>query len=324
MTKPIAIIAGEPNSISSEIIFKIWKLKKKYKHKPLFIIGSIKLLNLQKKKLKYQIKIKDIGDNFKINDLKGNHLPVYNIEYSQKKFFDKISNKSNKYIFNCFETAIQFIKKKKIIGFVNCPVSKETLFKNSHQGVTEFISRKINKKGKELMLIYNKKLSVSPITTHIPLSQVNKKINQNKIINNVKTINNFYKKILKKKPRFAILGLNPHNFSNLKKSEERLIIKKAINRLKKLKIEVFGPVPADSSFLIFEKYKFDVIIGMYHDQVLAPFKALFKFNAINITLGLPFIRTSPDHGTAENIKGRRVANPESLIEAIKFFNNIKK
>ena len=323
MNKSLAIIAGEPNSISSEIIFKSWRLRKKYTHKPLFVIGSIRLLNLQKKKLRYQIKIKRIDNNFKINDLKGNELPVYDIKYIQKKSFEKISSKSNKYIFKCFEEALKFIKNKKIIGFVNCPISKETLFKNKHQGITEFLSRKAGRLGGESMLIYCKKLSVSPVTTHIPLSEVNKKIDQYKIIQKVKVINNFYKKVLKKKPNFAILGLNPHNFSSLKKSEEKEIIIKAIKNLIKLKIKVMGPIAPDSSFMIFKKNKFDVIIGMYHDQVLTPFKALFSFSAINITLGLPYIRTSPDHGVAKNIVGKRIANPKSLIESIKFFNYIK-
>ena len=323
MNKSLAIIAGEPNSISSEIIFKSWKLRKQYTHKPLFVIGSISLLNFQKKKLKYQIKIKKIDNNFKISDLKGSELPVYDIKYYQKKPFEKISSKSNKYIFKCFEEALKFVKNKKIIGFVNCPISKESLFKNKHQGITEFLSKKAGKKGGESMLIYNKKLSVSPVTTHIPLSQVNKKINQYKIVKKVKVINNFYKKVFRKKPNFAILGLNPHNFSSSKKCEEKEIIVKSIKSLIKLKIKVKGPVSTDSSFMIFQKNKFDVIIGMYHDQVLTPFKALFNFDAINVTLGLPYIRTSPDHGVAENIIGKRIANPRSLIESIKFFNYIK-
>ena len=323
MKKPLAIIAGEPNSISSEIIFKSWKLRGQYTHKPLFIIGSIRLLNLQKKKLKHRIKIKKINKNFKINELNGTGLPVYDIKYNQKKPFEKISDKSNKYIFKCFDVALKFIKNKKILGFVNCPISKESLFKNKHQGVTEFLSKKVDKKNNEVMLIYNKSLSVSPITTHIPLSQVNKKISQYNIIKKVKIINNFYKKIFNKKPNFAILGLNPHNFSSSTKSEEKRIINKAIKRLTKMNIKVTGPVASDSGFMIFKKYKFDVIIGMYHDQVLAPFKALYNFNAINITLGLPYIRISPDHGVAENITGKRIANPNSLIESIKFFNYIK-
>ena len=323
MNKSLAIIAGEPNSISSEIIFKSWRLRKQYAHKPLFVIGSISLLNFQKKKLKYQIKIKKIDNNFKISDLKGSELPVYDIKYYQKKPFEKISNKSNKYIFKCFEEALKFVKNKKIIGFVNCPISKESLFKNKHQGITEFLSKKAGEKGSESMLIYNKKLSVSPVTTHIPLDQVNKKINQYVIVKRVKVINNFYKKVFRKKPNFAILGLNPHNFSSSKKCEEKEIIVKSIKSLIKLKIKVRGPVSADSSFMISQKNKFDVIIGMYHDQVLTPFKALFNFDAINVTLGLPYIRTSPDHGVAENIIGKRIANPRSLIESIKFFNYIK-
>ena len=221
MNKSIAIIAGEPNSISSEIIFKIWKLRNQFIHKPLFIIGNIRLLNLQKKKLKYQVKLKKIDERFRINDLKGQELPVYDIKYNQKKPFEKISNKSNKYIFKCFDVAIKFIEDKKIIGFINCPISKEHLFKNKYQGITEFLSKKTSKIGNEVMLIYGKELSVSPVTTHIPLSQVSKKISQHKIVKKVKIVNNFYKKIFNKKPNFAILGLNPHNYSSSKKSEEK-------------------------------------------------------------------------------------------------------
>ena len=323
MIKPLAIIAGEPNSISSEIIFKAWKLRKNYTHKPFFIIGNIQLLNLQMKKLKYNIGIKKIRRNFKAKDLKGKKLPVYNIKYNQKKPFEKITSKSNKYIFECFDAALQFAKDKKIIGFINCPVAKESLFKNKHIGITEFLSKKIGKKNNEVMLIYNKELSVSPITTHIPLDQVAKKINHINIVKKIKIINNFYKKNFKRKPYFGILGLNPHNYYKSKKSKEKKMIEKTMKNLNKMKIKAKGPISPDSSFLIFKKYKFDVIVGMYHDQVLSPFKTLYNFDAINITLGLPFIRISPDHGVAQDIMGKKIANPKSLIQSIKFFNNIK-
>ena len=318
MTKPIAIIAGEPNSISSEIIFKSWKLRKKYIHKPLIVIGSLQLLNLQKKKLKYHIRIKEIESNFSSEDLNGKSLPVYNVEYKQKKPFQKISNKSNKYIFKCFDVATNLIKNKKIVGFINCPVSKETLFKNKYYGITEFLAKKAGIKGGGVMLIYNKKLSVSPLTTHIPINQVSNQINKSKIVKKIKIINDFYKRIFNKKPNIAVLGLNPHNFS----SEEKEIIIPAIKKIGKKGIRVMGPISPDTSFMVFKKYKIDVILGMYHDQVLAPFKALFEYNAINITLGLSYIRISPDHGVAENIVGKRIANPKSLIESIKFFNCI--
>ena len=323
MTKPIAIIAGEPNSISSEIIFKSWKLRKRYIHKPLIIIGSIELLNLQKKRLRYSIKIKEIKSNFNASDLNKNALPVYNVKYTQKKPFQRISSKSNTYIYKCFDIATSLIKSKKILGLINCPVSKEFLFKKKYQGITEFLSKKAGVAGNEVMLIYNKKLSVSPVTTHIPLKQVKNKINKLLIIKKIKIINNFYKKIFNKKPIIAVLGLNPHNFSPSKQSEEKKIIFPAIKKIKKNRIKVIGPVSPDASFLLFKKYKFDVIFGMYHDQVLTTFKTLFKYDAINITLGLPYIRISPDHGTAENITGKGVANPKSLIESIKFFSHIK-
>tara|TARA_B100000315_G_C14498729_1_gene551307 strand:+ start:101 stop:853 length:753 start_codon:yes stop_codon:yes gene_type:complete len=249
-------------------------------------------------------------------------LPVYDIAHSQKKPFEKISSKSNNYIFKCFELAIKLAKNKKIIGFINCPISKEFLFKKKHQGITEFLSKKSGIIGSEVMLIYNKKLSVSPITTHIPLNKVSSKIKKNKIIKKIKIINTFFKKVFNKTPNFAILGLNPHNFSPSKNSIEKKIIKVAVENLIKSKINISGPISPDTSFIIFKKYKFDVIIGMYHDQVLTPFKALYNYNAINITLGLPYIRISPDHGVAENITGKKIANPESLIESIKFFNYI--
>ena len=322
MIKPFAIIAGEPNSISSEIIFKSWNLKKKYKHKPFFIIGNIRLLNLQLKKLKYKIKIKNINNNLKINNLYGNELPVYNVDFNQKKAFEKISTKSNKYILKCFETALNLISSKKIIGFINCPVSKETLFKKKHQGITEFLSKKYGAAGNEVMLIYNKELAVSPVTTHIPIDHVSKQINENKIINKVKIINNFYKKKFKKKPHFAILGLNPHNSSHFKVNDKRKFIIKAVNKLIKFKVKVSGPISPDSSFVDFKRKNYDIIIGMYHDQVLSPFKALYNYKAINITLGLPFLRISPDHGVGEDIVGKKKANPESLIESIKFFNKL--
>ena len=323
MTKPIAIIAGEPNSISSEIIFKSWKLRKRYVHKPLIIIGSIQLLNLQKKRLKYRIKIKEIKNNFNTKYLNKDILPVYDVKYKQKKPFQRISSKSNRYIFKCFDIAINLIKNKKILGIINCPISKESLFKNKHQGITEFLSKKAGIEGNEVMLIYNKKLSVSPLTTHIPLRYVSNKINKFAIIKKIKVINSFYKKIFNKNPNIAVLGLNPHNFSSVNKPEEKKIISPAIKAANKKRIKVIGPIPPDTSFMLFKQHKFDVILGMYHDQVLTPFKALFKYDAINITLGLPYIRISPDHGIAENIVGKGIANPNSLIESIKFFNHIK-
>ena len=173
------------------------------------------------------------------------------------------------------------------------------------------------------MLIYNKKLSVSPVTTHIPLKKVSSKINKLKILKKIKIINDFYRKKLNKTPNIGILGLNPHNFSSSKNSEEKEIIIPVVKIAKKNMFKVKGPISPDTGFMYAKKNKLDTIIGMYHDQVLSPFKTLFKYDAINITLGLPYIRISPDHGIGSNIVGKKIANPQSLIESIKFFQKIK-
>ena len=128
----------------------------------------------------------------------------------------------------------------------------------------------------------------------------------------------FIKKKFSITPRIAILGLNPHCESILKKNEDELIIKPAIKKLSRYNNRISGPYSADTIFLKKNREKFDVIVGMYHDQVLTPMKTLFEYDAINITLGLPFTRISPDHGPNENMLGKNLSSPLSLIKAIKF------
>ena len=136
----------------------------------------------------------------------------------------------------------------------------------------------------------------------------------------VVSLNKNYYKLFKKKPLIAILGLNPHNSEFRKNSEEIKIIIPSIKKLRKMKCKVIGPISSDTAFI--KKNKYDVIVGMYHDQVLTPFKTIYNFDAINVTLGLNYIRVSPDHGTADNIIGLKKANPSSLINAIDFFSKI--
>jgi 4-hydroxythreonine-4-phosphate dehydrogenase len=173
------------------------------------------------------------------------------------------------------------------------------------------------------MLIGNRKLYVSPITTHLDIRRVSSNLKKTIIINKLKVINNWYIKKLKKKPLIGILGLNPHNSELRKNSEEIKIIIPAIKYLKKMGLNLNGPLIADTLFIKNYK-KFDVIIGMYHDQVIAPFKTLYKFDAINITLGLKYLRVSPDHGVALDLIGKNKANASSLVECINFINKFGK
>jgi len=317
--KPILIVAGEPNSIFLEIFFKT--IKKKKINNPIILIVSKELFFKQMKLLGFNYKIKLINEkNINLKQIDNKKINIIDVKYRFKSAFEEITDKSNKYLTKCFSIALQLLKKKYFLGLINGPISKKNFLKQKYLGITEYLAVNTKRENKVAMLIYNKKLSVSPLTTHLPLKLVPSMITKKKIINHVILINRFYKKELKKKPKIAITGLNPHCESNYKSSEEKKIIIPAIKFLNKRNIKIQGPFAADTIFLKEQSNKYDVIIGMYHDQVLTPIKTLFGFDAINITLGLPFIRISPDHGPNVSMLGKNKSNPESLIQAIKFLN----
>ena len=321
MKKIVAILSGDPNSINSEIIAKTWNKRKKLLNIDFFVIGNFLLLSKQFSKMGYKVNIKKL-EKFEFKNFRKN-LYVLDIPLEFKKPFDVNKKLRKKYIKKSFDIAIDLIRKKNVFGLVNCAINKKDLFsEKKYSGVTEYLSKRLGFSGKEAMLIYNKSLSVSPITTHIKLRDVVKKINKKIIISKATTINDFFKKKLKIKPKIGILGLNPHNDEYRKKSEENKIIIPAIKTLKKKGIKVFGPISPDTAFINFKKNKFNVFVGMYHDQVLTPFKSIFKFDAINITAGLPFLRISPDHGIGKEIIMKNKADPKSLINSINFFKKI--
>ena len=318
MKKNIIIILGEPNSISYEIFLKSLNYIKNQKFK-FIIIGNYSLLKKQADYLKIKINV-----NFKFpktDNLYNKKFNFIDIDYKQKKPFDLKSNNSNVFIKKCFEYAIPMLKKKLALGLINLPINKSKFTKNKYNGITEYIAHKTNNPNKENMLLFNENFSVLPLTTHISLKKVYKEISYKKIKKACENIDYFYSKILKRKKfKIGILGLNPHNGENgyIGKEEEKIIIP-AIKRLKK-KYSIIGPMSPDTSFLKREKLKIDVLIGHYHDQILTTFKTKFDLNAINITIGLPFIRISPDHGVGEGIIGKGIADPKSFKKAIKFFS----
>ena len=316
--KPIIVVAGEPNSVFFEIFFKA--LKKKKIKSPIILIASCKLLKLQMKKMGFKkaIKLITISD-IKKTKLNNKSINLFDINYNQKKPFEKISSRSNNYINKSFDVALKILNTKITNKLINGPVSKKYFLKKKFLGVTEYLANK-NKVKKYAMLIYNKNLSVSPITTHLPLNQVSNNINKRVIKDKITLINQFYKKFFRKKPNIAVTGLNPHCESIDNFNEDQKIIKPTIESLIKLGYNINGPFAADTIFQKKNRQSYDVIVGMYHDQVLAPIKTLFEFNAINITLGLPFIRVSPDHGPNEKMLGKKISNPQSLIDSLTFLD----
>ena len=316
--KPIIIVAGEPNSIFSEIFFKSIKIKK-FKS-PIILIASYNLIKLQMKKLDISKKIRLIRLlDLKNTNLDNKKLNLIDVTFEQKKAFSKISNRSNDYIKKSFDIALKILNKKITNKFINGPISKKFFLKKKYLGITEYLASKTKTKN-FAMLIYNKKLSVCPLTTHLPIKKVHQKINKKIIKEKIELIDIFFKKHLKKKANIAVTGLNPHCESIDIFNEDEKIIKPAIKNLNKSNFKVSGPFAADTIFLKNNRKKYNVIVGMYHDQVLTPIKTLFEYDAINITLGLPFLRISPDHGPNEKMIGKNKSNSLSLVLALTFLD----
>jgi len=218
----------------------------------------------------------------------------------------------------CFKKS--FFEQIKISNkLINGTISKETFLKNKFNGITEYLAFKTKTKN-YAMIIYNKKLSVSPITTHIPIKYIVKEISKLNIINKVKVIDKFWKNKFRKKAKLAITGLNPHCESIDKFNEDKKIIFPVVKYLKNKNYNIDGPFAADTIFQKNNRKKFDLILGMYHDQVLSPIKTLFEYDAINITAGLPFIRVSPDHGPNEKMLGKNRSNYKSILNSIRFLD----
>ncbi len=318
--KKVVIILGEPNSTFSEILLKYFNSNNfKKTNNKIILIGSFELFNKQIKFLKYKNKLNEILD---ISYALRRKINIINVNYKFNKVFSNISDRSNKYIENCFKIGLKIVKKDKSIILINGPISKKHFLKKSFPGITEYVANKTNSKN-PVMLIYNKNLAVSPLTTHIPIKKVANFVKKKFIINNVIKINNFYKSKIGKKPQIAVLGLNPHCETIDKISEENKQIMPAVKFLLKNKIKINGPIAADTFFLDKNIKKYDVVIGMYHDQVLTPAKTLFKFKAINITIGLPFIKITPDHGPNSDMIGKNKSDPSSIFYALDFIDKIK-
>ncbi|HCK03523.1 MAG TPA: 4-hydroxythreonine-4-phosphate dehydrogenase PdxA, partial [Methylophilaceae bacterium] len=205
-------------------------------------------------------------------------------------------------------------------ALVTLPISKETLstVNTKFTGHTEYISNLCDTKNKEVMLLANKKLKVALVTTHVPVSEVSNLITKIKLINVIKTLHNDLKKRFKiNNPKIIITGLNPHAGENGNFGDEELrIISPVIKNLNKKGFNLIGPIPADTAFVPKNIQEADCFLAMFHDQGLAAFKALSFGEGVNITLGLPIIRTSVDHGTAYNLVGSKEIEPTSFYQAI--------
>ena len=319
--KRILITAGEPASISSEITIKAIKKLNDISNAELIMITDPNLIQDELKNLNKSVKLNILNKSLNFKDYKKNYINIIPIKLNEKSFPGILNKKNSDFVKNSIKTSVNLILEKKANAIVTNPINKFIMKSNSFKfnGHTEYLGylSKINKKP--VMMLEADRLRVVPLTTHIPINSVSKKLNAKMIIEKIIILSKELTKIYKiKNPKIFISGLNPHSGDGGKIGKEELrIICPAIKKLKEIGLNVKGPFPGDTLFQKNKIKEYDVAVCMYHDQALIPIKSLYSGNIINMTLGLDFIRTSPDHGTALDIAGKKKADPNSLILAIK-------
>ncbi len=318
MKKKIAITMGEPGGVGPEVIVKALTDRTVRRCCSSVVIGDAATIREAVRKSKCSIKVRSIND---INEWKptSENIEVIDIRlpYKFKKYVS--SRGAGRAVVTYITKAVEVALNKDVDGIVTAPISKESLSLAGHPwpGHTELLAELTEAREYSMMFV-SRKLRVILCTIHIPLKDVPNNIDKARIVH---TINHAFKgcdMLGIKAPRIAVAGLNPHAGESgvIGREEDRAIIP-AIEAVKETGFNVSGPYPPDVVFYKAYKREFDMVVCMYHDQGLIPFKMLAFDTGVNTTVGLPIIRTSPDHGTAFDIAWQNKANPASMIEAIK-------
>lgn len=314
----VGITQGDVNGIGFEVIMKTLSDQEIYDNFTPIIYGSPKVAAYHRKALNIQ--------NFSLNNIKvaaEAHPKRVNIvtccDDNTRVELGKSTSESGKAAFEALKLAVDDLKNGEIDVLITAPINKKNIQSDefAFPGHTEYLEQ-IAGEGKALMLLVANNLRVGVVAGHVPISEVSSYITKKLILEKLRILNNSLKHDFTiRRPRIAVLGLNPHAGDNgLLGKEELEIITPAIEEANAEGIYAMGPYAADGIFGSEAISKFDAILAMYHDQGLAPFKALAFDSGVNYTAGLPFVRTSPDHGTAYDIAGQDKANPDSFRAAI--------
>ena len=303
MLKPkIAITIGDPSGIGPEIVFRAVNSLKVQRVCSPVVIGDKKI----------------ISQYFDINKKTNKAEFVFSSDYNKKVDIGKPSKLSGLIACDAIRTAVKICLEHKAKSIVTAPVSKES-FKYAglkFAGHTEFLADLTKSKDYCMMMICDNINSVM-VTRHLPVSKVSSILTKKDIVSTTKLSADFIKKVLKRKPKIVICALNPHAGDNgILGNDEKKTIIPAINKLKKQQYDICGFYPVDVAWAKFLKNKYDLIVGMYHDQIMLPLKILNPKKIVNVTVGLPFVRTSPGHGTAFDIAGKNIADSSSMEQAI--------
>ncbi len=321
--KRIAITMGEPWGIGPEVIVKALHSGRAGKRFIPVVIGSVNVMWETVKMTGLPLKVRKISDISDISSEQG-IINVFDIR-SSLTLKTGPSENSGKAIIKYIEKAVELALEGKVNAIVTAPISKESLKLAGAQwpGHTEMLAD-LTKTKDFAMMFASKKLKVILSTIRIPLKDVPKKINDKLVLRTIRLAKTGTGMLGIKDPRIAVAGLNPHaGESGIMGMEEKEAIIPAIEKAKEEDINVSGPYPPDVVFHKALNKECDMVVCMYHDQGLIPFKMLAFETGVNVTVGLPVIRTSPDHGTAFDIAWKNKANPSSMIEAIKLAAKMK-
>lgn len=323
---PLALTCGDPASIATELTLKIWQQKNHKGIAPFVYIGDANHLQNTADKLQLKTSIQIINDPLQTVDIFDKNLPVLHQDLLKKSVLGSPVSANASAVIQSIETAVMLTTTSQCRAMITNPIAKHVLYDDGfkYPGHTEFLEYLANKLNsvsnfKSVMMLACSLLKVVPITIHIPLMDVTQKLTEDLIYETAKIVATDLKKYFGiDNPKMTFAGLNPHaGEAGAMGLEDIEIITPAIKRLNADGYNVVGPKPADTMFHTAARAQYDVAFGMYHDQVLIPIKTLDFDKGVNVTLGLPFIRTSPDHGTAFDIAGQNIANPSSLIAALK-------
>ena len=317
----ILLTAGDPASISTEITIKALESQRINKNVNLVVITDPALVYEYKKLIRSDIKINEIKDKIRFSDYKDNQINVIPIKLFNEVEYGKPNIKNFSFTKSSILETVEIHNKSIASAIVTNPINKYIMYKSgfNFEGHTDFLGSLSTQKKKPVMILVTNGLKTLPLTIHVPLKKVSQMITKELIHTKVKIAVDDLKVLFDiDKPSIIVTGLNPHaGESGDLGNEEIKVIKPAIDELKKLiDISITGPISADIAFSAEKRLHYDLAVCMYHDQALIPIKTLDFQNGVNVTLGLDFIRTSPDHGTAFDIAGKSLANPGSLISAI--------
>jgi 4-hydroxythreonine-4-phosphate dehydrogenase len=318
MSKPIVITMGEPAGIGGELVLKAWSTLRDRGHHVLVVDDPARLQVLSAK-FGLGVKVQSVAEPFDAISIMRRALPVLPLGMSVVAEAGRPHVCMASAVLQSIETAVGLVRNSEASAVVTNPIQKSVLYDADFKfpGHTEYLGA-LCRGADPVMMLASEELRVVPVTVHMALRNAISCLHQDLIVAQARvTARALRQDFGIAAPRLAVLGLNPHaGEEGTMGDEDQRIIAPAVATLQREGIDAFGPLPPDTAFTPRARKGYDVAMCMYHDQALIPLKTLDVDGGVNVTLNLPIVRTSPDHGTALDIAGKGVADPGSLIAAV--------